>query len=146
MMAAWGMHLDFPPDVAGGALPYLESMADQAFGMVIGAGGADVIIRAMTGLMKAKRGEIRLNSLVTRIESGASGATGVELGDGTRIAAKKAVIANLNPQIVFGRLMSPDPKRKAFDDKVARIRPGPGTMMIHLALRSRCPSGAPALS
>ena len=30
-MAAWGMHLDFPPDIAGGALfPYLESMANQA--------------------------------------------------------------------------------------------------------------------
>ena len=58
------------------------------------------------------------------------------LGDGTRITAKKAVIANLHPQIVFGRLMSPDPKRKAFDEKVARIRAGPGTMMIHLALDS----------
>ena len=135
MMAAWGMHLDFPPEAAGGALfPYLESMANQAFGMVIGAGGADVIIRAMTGLIKAKGGEVRLNSPVARIESDASGATGVTLGDGTRIAAKKAVIANLHPQIVFGRLMSPDPKRKAFDEKVARIRAGPGTMMIHLAL------------
>ncbi len=31
-MAAWGMHLDFPPDIAGGALfPYLESMANQTF-------------------------------------------------------------------------------------------------------------------
>jgi phytoene dehydrogenase-like protein len=137
MMAAWGMHLDFPPDVAGGALfPYLESMADQAFGMVIGAGGADVIIRAMTALIKAKGGEIRLKSPVARIESAAGGATGVQLGDGTRIAAKKAVIANLHPQIVFGRLLSPDPKRKAFDVKVARIRPGPGAMMIHLALES----------
>jgi phytoene dehydrogenase-like protein len=59
MIAAWGMHLDFPPDVAGGALfPYLESMADQAFGMVIGAGGADVVVRAMTGFVKAKGGEI----------------------------------------------------------------------------------------
>jgi hypothetical protein len=29
MMAVWGMHLDFAPDVAGGALfPYLESMAN----------------------------------------------------------------------------------------------------------------------
>ncbi len=137
MMAAWGMHLDFPPEAAGGALfPYLESMGTQAFGMVIGAGGADVIIRAMTGLIKAKGGEIRLNSPVARIESDASGATGVTFHDGTRIAAKKAVIANLHPQIVFGRLMSPDPKRKAFDEKVARIRPGPGTMMIHLALNS----------
>ena len=67
MMAAWGMHLDFPPEAAGGALfPYLESMANQAFGMVIGTGGADVIVRAMTGLIKAKGGEIRLNAPVDR--------------------------------------------------------------------------------
>src|SRR5580704_16588675 len=138
MMAAWGMHLDFPPDAAGGALfPYLESMANQAFGMVIGAGGADTIIHAMTGLIKAKGGEVRVNSPVATIESDGSGATGVKLEDGTRIAAKKAVIANLHPQIVFGRLMNPDPRRKAFDAKVARIRAGPGTMMIHLALESR---------
>ena len=61
MMAAWGMHLDFPPDAAGGALfSYLELMANQAFGMVIGAGGADAVVKAMTGLIKAKGGEIRL--------------------------------------------------------------------------------------
>jgi phytoene dehydrogenase-like protein len=31
MLAIWGMHLDFSPDCAGGALfPYLESMADQS--------------------------------------------------------------------------------------------------------------------
>src|SRR4029077_4187633 len=137
MMAAWGMHLDFPPEAAGGALlPYLESMANQASGRRIRAGRADVIIRAMTGLIKAKGGEIRLASPVARIENDASGATGVTLDDGTRIAAKKAVIANLHPQIVFGRLMNPDPKRNAFDEKVARIRAGPGTMMIHLALES----------
>jgi phytoene dehydrogenase-like protein len=137
MMAAWGMHLDFPPDVAGGALfPYLESMANQAFGMVIGRGGADAIIKAMTGLIKAKGGEIRLKSPVAKIETAAGGAPRVRLADGTRITAKKAVVANLNPQIVFGRLMDPEPKRRAFDDKVARIRAGPGTMMIHLALDS----------
>ncbi|HLH49434.1 MAG TPA: NAD(P)/FAD-dependent oxidoreductase, partial [Roseiarcus sp.] len=45
MMAAWGLHLDFAPDTAGGALfPYLESMANQSFGMAIGEGGADVVI------------------------------------------------------------------------------------------------------
>src|SRR5438477_3333910 len=33
-LAAWGLHLDFSPDIAGGALfPYLEAMADQSFGM-----------------------------------------------------------------------------------------------------------------
>jgi phytoene dehydrogenase-like protein len=126
MMAAWGMHLDFPPEAAGGALfPYLESMANQVFGMVIGAGGADVIIRAMTGLIKAKGDEIR-HSPVTKIESDSSGATGVQLDGGTRIGAKKAVIANLHPQIVFGRLMNPDPKRKAFDEKSRAFALAPG--------------------
>jgi hypothetical protein len=35
------------------------------------------------------------------------------------------VIANLHPQIVFGRLMNPDPKRKAFDESRAHCA-GPG--------------------
>ena len=40
LLAAWGMHLDFAPDVAGGAMfPYLEGMAGQAFGMALGRGG-----------------------------------------------------------------------------------------------------------
>jgi phytoene dehydrogenase-like protein len=83
VVAAWDMHLDFPPEAAGGALfPYLESMANRAFGMVIGAGSADVIIRAMTGLIKAKGGEIRLNSPVVGIESDASGATGCSFTTG----------------------------------------------------------------
>ena len=39
-LAAWGMHLDFAPDIAGGAVfPYLEGMAGQAFGMMLGRGG-----------------------------------------------------------------------------------------------------------
>lgn len=136
MMAAWGMHLDFGPDTAGGALfPWLESMANQAFGMVIGGGGADTIITAMTAALRARGAELRLNSAVTAIEIEAGRACGVRLADGTRLAARRAVIANLHPRLVFGPLVPKDPGRADFDARVARIRPGPGTMMIHLALR-----------
>jgi phytoene dehydrogenase-like protein len=135
MMAAWGLHLDFAPDVAGGALfPYLESMANQAFGMVIGAGGADTIIKAMAGVIVARGGEIRLNAPVVEIETTGSAATGVRLADGMRIGAKRAVIANLHPRLVFGKLVASDPGRAAFDARIARFRAGPGAMMIHLAL------------
>jgi phytoene dehydrogenase-like protein len=129
------MHLDFAPDIAGGALfPYLESMANQAFGMVIGAGGADTIIKAMAGVIKARGGEIRLSAPAVAIETSGGAATGVRLADGTRLIAKRAVIANLHPQLVFGKLVAPDAARAAFDGRVARFRAGPGTMMIHLAL------------
>jgi hypothetical protein len=58
-MAAWGMHLDFAPDMAGGAVfPYLESMANQNFGMVIGKGGADTVTQALVSKIEASGGEV----------------------------------------------------------------------------------------
>jgi phytoene dehydrogenase-like protein len=135
MMAAWGLHLDFAPDVAGGALfPYLESMANQAFGMVIGQGGADTIIRAMTGLLKERGGDLLTGVAVERIETSGETATGVRLADGRVLGARKAVIANAHPQLVFGKLLPSEPSRSSFEAKLAKFRPGPGAMMIHLAL------------
>lgn len=137
MMAAWGLHLDFAPDTAGGALfPYLESMANQAFGMVIGKGGADTIIRAMSSLLKAKGGEIILGTAVERIETDRKRATGVRLADGRVLRASRAVVANAHPQLVFGKLLPDDPDRVSFDTRIAGFRAGPGTMMLHLALDS----------
>lgn len=135
MMAAWGLHVDFAPDTAGGALfPYLESMANQAFGMVIGKGGANTIIKAMEGLLKELGGDILLNAPVQHIEQTKGRATGVVLSDGRRFSATKAVIANLHPQLVFGRLVDTQTVPAPYQKKVDTFRPGLGTMMIHLAL------------
>jgi len=135
MMAVWGLHLDFTPDTAGGALfPYLESMSNQAFGMVIGQGGADTIIKAMTGLLQAKGGEVLLGEPVQAIELAGGAATGVRLADGRRLAARRAVIANLNPRLVFGRLLPRGAAPQGFESRVDAFRAGPGAMMVHLAL------------
>ena len=165
MMGAWGMHLDFGPDVAGGALfPYLESMANQAFGMALGQGGADTIIRAMVRVIEQSGGEVRTNSTVARVDVQDGRACGVVLADGTRLVADKAVIANVHPRILYGRLLATPPADAAAGaapssgsptldlasrntltasllaatsplPAPARLRPGPGTMMIHLAMR-----------
>ncbi len=147
MMGAWGLHLDFGPDVAGGALfPYLESMASQRFGMALGQGGADTIIRAMVRAIEEAGGSVRTGSDVTAVEHRGGRVTAVLLADGSRIAATRAVIANLHPSVLYGRLLSdastvgsslapaPGPNTTAVATAV-RLRPGPGTMMIHLALR-----------
>jgi phytoene dehydrogenase-like protein len=134
-LAAWGMHLDFPPDVAGGALfPYLEAMANQSFGMVIGKGGADMMINAMLGLLGELGGEINLNAEVARIDVVDGRATGVALADGRAIAAAKTVIANVGPALVFGKLLAEGSGRPDVDRRMRAFRPGPGTMMVHLAL------------
>ena len=62
-LAAWGMHLDFAPDIAGGALfPYLEANANQAFGMALGQGGADTIINAMVKRIETTGGSVECNA------------------------------------------------------------------------------------
>jgi phytoene dehydrogenase-like protein len=139
MMAIWGMHLDFSPDCAGGALfPYLESMTNQSFGMALAQGGAAAIVTAMVGAIEAAGGEVRLGAPVKNITMQNGAAKGVVLANGERIDAKRAVIANLHPRVLFGDLVrdsSPATQR------LAKFRPGPATMMIHLAL-----SGLPAWS
>jgi phytoene dehydrogenase-like protein len=131
MLGAWGMHLDFAPDIAGGALfPYLEGMAGQAFGMVIGQGGADTIVKALVAALKARGQTVETGSPVQRILTKGGKATGVELADGRKIAAK-TVIAGVAPSALT-RLtggLTPD-----FDRKMAGFAHAPGTMMIHLAL------------
>ncbi|MEI8326795.1 MAG: NAD(P)/FAD-dependent oxidoreductase, partial [Betaproteobacteria bacterium] len=136
MMGAWGMHLDFAPDVAGGALfPYLESMACQSFGMTLGQGGADTIIRAMVHAIEQSGGEVRTGCDVLAIDVQNGQARGVALADGTRIAARKAVIANVHPHALYGQLLAGAKLATQKTQAPARLRPGPGTMMIHLALR-----------
>ncbi len=132
MLGAWGMHLDFAPDVAGGALfPYLEGMAGQAFGMALGKGGADTIIKALVAAIQARGGVVECNAPVARILRDAGRATGIELADGRRIDAKRAVIAGIAPS-ALPRLTGAT--TSAFDAAMTGFTHAPGTMMIHLAL------------
>jgi phytoene dehydrogenase-like protein len=132
MLAIWGMHLDFSPDCAGGALfPYIEAMADQAFGMALGRGGADTIIAALSRAIVAAGGEVRLGAAVERIAVDSGAVKTVVLAGGEPIAATRAVIANLHPRVLFGTLVGAS---SAATRRLAEFRPGPATMMIHLAL------------
>jgi phytoene dehydrogenase-like protein len=125
LWAAWGMHLDFAPEVAGGGLfGFIQCMSSQANGLHFGKGGAGSMIGAMAGVFRAHGGELRCSSLATEIIVENGGASGVAAG-GERIAARRAVIANL----------SPAPLAKLVKiERLRRFRHGPGTMMIHLAL------------
>lgn len=132
-LAAWGMHLDFAPDIAGGAVfPYLEGMAGQAFGMVLGKGGADTMTRAMVNLIEARGGSVHCNVKVTGLKHAAGRAFGIILEDGKLIEAEKAVIANVSPSALAKLIGDANdaPHQKAME----AYQHAPGTMMIHLAM------------
>ena len=134
LVAAWGMHLDFAPDIAGGALfSFLESMGGQIFGMVIGEGGAAGLINALVAIIEENGGYVRCGAEVTEISTSGKRATGVRLQDGTRLAARTAVISNVNPALMPG-LLPTDQSQRVEVQRAKAFSPGLATMMIHLAL------------
>lgn len=133
-LGAWGMHLDFAPDIAGGAMfPYLEAMANPSFGMVLGKGGADTIVRALVAMIAARGGQVECGAEVAQVTTAAGRATGVRLADGREVTATRAVIANVAPG-ALPRLLDGGSGNARFDAGMARFAHAPGTMMIHLAM------------
>jgi phytoene dehydrogenase-like protein len=132
-LAAWGMHLDFAPDIAGGAVfPYLEGMAGQAFGMVLGQGGAATMTRAMVKMIEARGGKVQCNAEVTRIENVAGRAIGIVLADGSLVRPSKAVIANVAPSALVKLTGGTGDRRH--NTAMQKFQHAPGTVMIHLAM------------
>ncbi|MGC1505123.1 MAG: NAD(P)/FAD-dependent oxidoreductase [Sulfitobacter sp.] len=143
-LAAWGMHLDFAPDIAGGAVfPYLEAMAGQAFGMVLGQGGADTMIKAMVNMIESRGGVVHCGTKVTGIKHAAGRAFGIILADGTLVEAEKAVIANVSPSALLKLTGTTGDTRH--DNAMAKYQHAPGTMMIHLAMDALPNWSAPEL-
>ncbi|QDZ02610.1 NAD(P)/FAD-dependent oxidoreductase [Nitratireductor mangrovi] len=134
-LAAWGMHLDFAPDIAGGAVfPYLEAMANQSFGMMLGKGGADTMVKALAGMVTAAGGTIVPGAEVVEITATGGKATGVRLASGETHQASRAVVAGVAPAALAGGLLPGGSGDTRFDKAARSFRHAPGTMMIHLAL------------
>lgn len=137
LAATWGMHLDYGPDISGGALfSFLESIGGQEFGMVLGKGGAKVLVDALCGVIKSHGGELRSDTSVKEIIVENGKAIGVITSNGQIIKAH-SIIANVNPALMPALLPSHDKLESHTSTEINQLknfRPGLGTMMIHLAL------------
>ena len=115
--------------------PTSKAWPTRAFGMVIGAGGADTMIKAMVARLAELGGQVHLNSEVAEIvRAGAAPPASVSL-PAKRSAPKRAVIAGVTPPCT-GR--PPAPRWRVatarYDAGAQKFRFGPGTMMLHLAM------------
>jgi phytoene dehydrogenase-like protein len=135
LLACWGMHLDFGPDVAGGAMfPFLEAFTDMRTGISLTRGGASRLIDALVAVSADSGAELRTGAEVVRVTVRDRRAAGVELATGRRIEARRAVIAGVGPRSLYGQLLDGVPVQNGVRQAASRYRYGPGTMMLHLAL------------
>jgi len=131
----WAMHLDFGPDVSGGAtFPFIEPPTYQTFGMPLSQGGVSNMIDSMAGVIKQNGGIIQSGRTVEKILVKNGQAIGVIISDGQKIYTRKSVIANVTPHQLVNKLIADRELPSEYVKKSKKYRFGPGSMMIHLAL------------
>ena len=98
-------------------------------------GGMGAITQAMARECIARGVTIRTHAPVRRVLVEQGRATGIELEDGTAIAARR-VVANVNPKVLFERLVDREHLDDDFRTRIDGYRCGSGTFRMNVALSS----------
>jgi phytoene dehydrogenase-like protein len=88
----------------------------------ISVGGSRMVAEAMAKMIEAHGGKVLKNSHVSRILVENGMAKGVELEDGSRFMARKAVVSNTEPQQTLLKLVGEEHLSKEFARKVKNFR------------------------
>jgi len=137
--------LGFDSVVGNFASPYTPGSAyvllHHVFGEVNGKrgqwgharGGMGAITQAMAAECAARGVTLRTDAPVARVSIDAGRASGVELESGEMIEARR-VVANVNPKLLFERLVAPEHLDADFRGRIAGYRCASGTFRINVAL------------
>ena len=144
LLAGNAGHSDIPLDAPGsGLMALMMTMLGQTVGFPVPEGGAGALSGALGRRLTSLGGEIRCEAEVTRILTERGRACGVVLADGERIAAQRAVVADVAAPHLFGRLLD----RAELPDRVVRgmrdFRMDPGTVKVDWALDGPVPWAEP---
>jgi phytoene dehydrogenase-like protein len=96
-------------------------------------GGMGAVTRAMADECAARGVTLRTGAPVARVIVKAGRAAGVELADGEVVESKR-VVANVNPKLLFGKLVAPEHLPEDFRARINGYRCGSGTFRMNVAL------------
>jgi phytoene dehydrogenase-like protein len=97
-------------------------------------GGMGAITQAMAAEARARGVDIAVDSPVRRVVVERGAAAGVELESGEVVRAR-AVAANVNPKLLYQRLLDPSQLPAEFNEAMERYKCGSGTFRMNVALR-----------
>ncbi|GHH79641.1 FAD-dependent oxidoreductase [Streptomyces sulfonofaciens] len=129
----WLLHAGLSPDQAsGGFMVPVLAAALHGFGVPVVEGGAGRFVAAFGALLRERGVHIHTSAPVERILVRHGRATGVVVA-GERYGARRAVLASVAPQALYGALLPPDAAPRAARE-VRGFRPGRAAVQIHVAL------------
>jgi phytoene dehydrogenase-like protein len=129
LLAPWVLHTGLGPDAAGsGFMTQVIGVAVQEGGMPVPRGGGARLVEALVRLIEDHGGACETGRDAERVLVRDGRAAGVRLADGEEVVAEKAVIANVTPTQLYGRLIA------GHEELGRRFRYGRSEMQIHFAL------------
>jgi phytoene dehydrogenase-like protein len=137
MLAPWATHLGRAVDDANsGTWTVLVLAALTMAGMPIPRGGSEELVKALVKLIESNGGSVQCGQWVKHVLVKDGKAVGVRTADGEVVHARRAVVASVNPDQLYLKLLdhedgvvAPTLRKQAKD-----YRYGLGAFQVHLAL------------
>jgi len=135
LLAPWVLHTGLGPDAAAsGFMTQVIAVAVQEGGMPIPRGGGAKLADALVQLIRDHGGVCETGQDVERVLVRHGRAVGVRLAGGETVGAERAVIANVTPTQLYGRLLDTSEVPAVVAEGARRFRYGRAEMQIHFAL------------
>jgi phytoene dehydrogenase-like protein len=135
VLAPWVLHTGLGPDAAAsGFMTQVIAVAVQEGGMPIPRGGGAKLADALVQLIRDRSGLCETGHDVERVVVRHGRAVGVRLAGGEIVTAERAVIANVTPTQLYGRLLDESEVPVTVSEGARRFRFGRAEMQIHFAL------------
>jgi len=140
LFAGNALHADLPPDGAGSAIyGWILTMLGHGVGFPVPVGGAAALIDGLVRRFESHGGELRLSAPVVKIDVRNGRATGVMLRSGERIAAKRAVLADVGAPGLFGDLVGAEHLPYRFMRDLDRFQWDAPTIKVDWAVDRKIP-------
>ena len=143
LLAANALHTDLHPEsAAGGLFGWLLASLGQQHGFPVPEGGAGQLTAALVRRLESRGGRLECNARVARIEVRDGRAVAVVTEDGTRVAARRAVLADVVAPLLFGELVGAAHLPAGFVADLGRFQLDHGTVKVDWALSAPIPWSA----
>jgi phytoene dehydrogenase-like protein len=135
LLAPWVLHTGLGPDAAAsGFMTRVIAFAIEAGGMPVPRGGGARLVDALVRLIGDHGGTCETGRDVERVLVSGGRARGVRLVGGDAVTAARAVVCNVTPTQLYGRLLARGDVPDEVRDAGGRFRYGRAEMQIHFAL------------
>lgn len=133
LIAPWVLHAGLgPDDTYSGLMGKVIMGAVGMFAMPVAVGGSNRVTDAFRTVIEGHGGTFHTGEDVVQIVSKGRSATGVTTASGATYTANEAVIANVTPTQLYGRLLDNVPEETA--RRASSYRYGRADMQVHYAL------------